>query len=387
VKLQSGLDHPNIVNIVDSDVDASPPYFVMPRADKSLQEVLEESQLDEEEIDRIFRCVVQAIVYAHANKTIHRDVKPLNVLLYGDVPKVSDFGLGKNLASDSATLTKTTAMVGTFIYMAPEQLADPRSADERSDIYALGKTLQQMVTRALPLPSLTTRIPRKYLYLIERCCEQEPKDRYQTAEALLVAFDQVVAGIDRPEVAEEEAERLVAAWQEELFDDEPILRELHALFERHVDDEFFFQQQFPRLPDPLLKDYITRLPRDFERMLRIFDEHVSGGLDFAYCDVVADFYAKLWRQIDDVGVRRLLLTRLIEMGAWHNRFYVGDVVASLIAGVEDQSEALMVADVLASHPQERAFFDPYVSRECLPKAIAVALDPPQVESQSEISPF
>jgi eukaryotic-like serine/threonine-protein kinase len=386
VKLQRGLDHPHIVSIVDADVDATSPFFVMPRADRSLQEILEGEGLTESECDRIFRCVLEAMVYAHANRTIHRDMKPLNILLYGNVPMISDFGLGKNLASDSATITKTTSLVGTFIYMAPEQLADPRSADERSDVYALGKTLQQMVTGQLPLPGLSSKIPRKYRYLIERCCEQEERDRYQTVESLLTAFDQVVAGIEKPEVASEEAERLVTAWQAEILNDLPILRDLHALFERHVDDAEFFQDHFPRLPDPLLREYMIQLPRDFERMLRVYDEHVSGSLDFNYCDVVADFYLKVWRQLDGIGIRRLLFTRLVEMGAWHNRFHVGDVVESLVSTIDDQSEAMMVADVFAAHPQEAGFFEPYLTRDRLPRVIASALDEREHEIASSQPP-
>jgi serine/threonine protein kinase len=330
--------------------------------------------LEEDEVDRIFHLVLEAMAYAHGNQTIHRDMKPLNILLYGDVPKVSDFGLGKNLASDSTTLTHTTAQVGTFLYVAPEQLADPRAADERSDIHSLGKTLQQMVTGRLPLPQFTSMVPRKYRYVIERCCEQEPTDRYQTVSTLIAAFDQVVAGIERPEVAGEEAQRLIDAWHEELIDDVPILRELHGLFERHVDDELFFQNHFPRLPDPLLRDYVVQLPRDFARMLRVFDQHISGGLNFEYCDVVANFYAKLWKLIDDLPIRRLLFTRLILMGAWHNRFHVGDVVGGLVGGIDEQPEAMVVADVFREHPQEKAFFDGYINRENLPAVIGMALD-------------
>jgi hypothetical protein len=298
-------------------------------------------------------------------------MKPLNVLMYGDVPRVADFGLGKNLTSDSETLTKATAIVGTFIYMAPEQMTNPRDADPRCDVYALGRTLQQMVTRKLPLPGVTAEIPRKYRYLIERCCEQNPADRYQSVDALIEAFDQVVRGIQRPEVADEEATRLITAWQNAFVDDEPILRELHGVFERHVDDVDFFQSRFPRLPEPLLVDYVTKVPQGFRRMLAVFDEHVSGGLNFSYCDVVADFYLKLWRMSDDITVKKLLLTRLVLMGAWHSRFHV---VGAILAGIDDQSEAMMVADILSAHPEEARFFLPYVEQRTVPTGIAAALN-------------
>lgn len=373
VKIQSGLTHPHIVDIVDSDVDAARPYFVMPKADCSLEERIGVG-IGEEEIDEIFRAVLSAVAYAHQNGVIHRDMKPLNVLMYGDIPRVSDFGLGKNLASDSATLTRTTALVGTFIYMAPEQMTNPKGADQRCDIYALGRMLQQLVTAKLPLPGLVVDIPRKYRYLIERCCEQQPSERYQSVEALLEAFDQVVRGVERPEIPDEEATRLISAWQDELFDDEPILRDLHALFERHADDVAFFYERFPRLPEPLLVDYVEKIPRGFERMLRAYDEHVSGGLNFSYCDVVADFYAKLWRMIEDVTIRKLLLTRLILMGAWHNRFHVGNVVAALVQGVDDQSEAMMIADVLTNYPEEARWVVAYIDKQSVPTAIGVALD-------------
>jgi serine/threonine protein kinase len=64
---------------------------------------------------------------------------------------VSDFGLGKNLASDSSAVTTTTIHAGSFVYASPEQLRDLRSADKRSDTYALGKILQAMLTGELPV--------------------------------------------------------------------------------------------------------------------------------------------------------------------------------------------------------------------------------------------
>lgn len=136
VTLQRNLDHPNVLPVIGANLEASPPWFVMPLRKRSLLDAVNDG-LGDDEVVRIFEGILAGMVHAHENGVIHRDLKPENVLLDADgTPQISDFGLGKSLISDSSGITKTTiGGMGSIPYMAPEQAIDARSADEGSDIW------------------------------------------------------------------------------------------------------------------------------------------------------------------------------------------------------------------------------------------------------------
>ena len=151
---------------------------------------------------RIGLQAAEALRYAHAHGTLHRDIKPGNLLIdeEGGV-SVADFGLAR--AVDRAEASQTSEVAGTLRYMAPEQLHG--AADARSDVYALGLTLYELLTlqparqgpadspcldaravSAEPLPPrrLDAAIPRDVETVVLKCLAAEPARRYQTAEAL-----------------------------------------------------------------------------------------------------------------------------------------------------------------------------------------------------------
>jgi len=359
VRIQRGLEHPNVLPIIGANLSASPPWFVMPIAERTLADEIA-SDLDEAEIDRMFAGILAGVAHAHENGVIHRDVKPENVMMTHDVePQVSDFGLGKNVFSDSATLTKTYLGAGSFPYHAPEQMISLKEADGRADIYALGKVLQAMLTGRLPVLTNDEDVPRKYSYFIAKCTAQKPDDRYQTMTEVMAAFQQVTRGVEEPRPPRDIAADLIEEWRALPGEDDlPKLQELHEFLERHVDDGELFRAIVPALPSGMHNDYIEHLPNEFKRTLEIYDGHVSGSLDFDYCDVVADFYRTVYKAMDDLDVRRLILARLVAMGASHNRYHVGDVVASILTGVTDTSEVMMVVDVLRADPDHAQWFKP-----------------------------
>jgi serine/threonine protein kinase len=154
-------------------------------------------------IARLIAAAANALEYAHRQGILHRDIKPANLLLDSQgIVCIADFGLARSLEPDA--VTQTGEIVGTFRYMAPEQLRG--DADPRTDIYALGLTLQELLTLQPPaaslLPatertppptprSLRPEIPRDLETIALKACSPEPERRYQTAaefEADLVRF-------------------------------------------------------------------------------------------------------------------------------------------------------------------------------------------------------
>lgn len=360
VGFQQGLEHPNIMRIISSHLDDDPPWFVLPLARGSLLDVVL-AGMSEADIEAMFGVLLSAMEYAHGRGVLHRDLKPENVLVMEDGTFcVSDFGLGKNLLGASTILTKTTIGAGSFPYAAPEQARDLASADFRSDIYSLGKLLQAALTRELPVLYDDPNVPAKYRFFINKCTEQRPQDRFQSVADAASAFDQVRRGIERPEAPREELDRIVGEWRVAAGDARlRLLRDLDALLQRHSENVGFYLDKVPWLPAELLEQYVRELPGDFRRMLGVYDEDVSGGLPFDYCDVVANFYRSIYSLTDDLPLRRRLLRRLVDMGAYHNRFYVGGVVAGILSTITETSEILMAADVLRQAGDRAAFFEGY----------------------------
>jgi eukaryotic-like serine/threonine-protein kinase len=191
--LMRGLSHPHIVEIVHADLESDDPFFVMPLAERTLEREIRRPRAPfaarEAWAREVFEAVCAGVAHAHAHDIIHRDLKPENVLFVNGVVKVADFGLGKDLSSDSLALTKSDAELGTPLYRAPEQVRG-RSAGKPADVFALGKMLAEMLTGVEPMlgaPDLHA-VPYRYRAFVGRCCASDPDSRYPDAGAALAEF-------------------------------------------------------------------------------------------------------------------------------------------------------------------------------------------------------
>ncbi len=146
-QLAAGLSHPNIVAIHDFEERGGELFLVMEYVDgRTLRDRLtRDGAMSVREAVRVFSAVLAALAAAHRAGLVHRDVKPENVLLRPDgTVKVTDFGLARSVTSSTRTST-TGVLLGTVSYLAPEQLDGDR-ADERSDVYAAGLILYELLT-------------------------------------------------------------------------------------------------------------------------------------------------------------------------------------------------------------------------------------------------
>lgn len=149
----AALDHPNIIRVLDHGTEGEWSYLVMELVDgPSLKNVLQKRKkpLTPEEAVRLVATLADALEHAHRQGVVHRDVKPSNVLLRDgrlDSPVLTDFGVARMVEATVATDAGTT--LGTPIYMSPEQ-GEGKSGDARSDIYALGVILYELLTGQPP---------------------------------------------------------------------------------------------------------------------------------------------------------------------------------------------------------------------------------------------
>jgi Tol biopolymer transport system component len=158
ITLTAKLEHPHILGIYDSGDADGILYYVMPYVEgESLRDRLtREKQLPVDEALQISREVADALSYAHARGVIHRDIKPENILLRAGHAVVADFGIARALdVAGGARLTETGVALGTPAYMSPEQAAGSRDLDGRSDLYALGCVLHEMLAGQPPFTGPT----------------------------------------------------------------------------------------------------------------------------------------------------------------------------------------------------------------------------------------
>ncbi len=217
MRLTARLTHPNVVRVFDfGEVDGAPFFTMELVAGESLGRRLErEGRLDVELVTTIARQVASALTEAHGLGLVHRDLKPDNLILsevQGKVfTRVLDFGVAHETA-DLAPLTRTGAILGTALYMSPEQ-ARGQAVDGRADLYALGCVLYQALTgkppcvgldfistlvkhiqeTPTPVREVRPEVPAALARLVEDLLAKEPGRRPASAEVVLARLDTAVA--------------------------------------------------------------------------------------------------------------------------------------------------------------------------------------------------
>ena len=216
------LDHPAIVPIYDFGQERQRVYLVMRlmHEDSLADRIQAEGKRSFEEIALVMHRIGDALDKAHEEGFIHRDVKPDNILFdQYDQPFLGDFGIVSNTGSHG-TLT-TDRFIGSPAYMSPEQVDSNRTVDGRSDLYALGIVLFEMLTGELPYQADTAmrlamqhltadvpkvyernqQLPKQWQKLIDRAMAKEPDERFQSGEALSVATKALIERSKPNEVA------------------------------------------------------------------------------------------------------------------------------------------------------------------------------------------
>ena len=220
IKLAARLQHPHIVPLLSAGEAGGLTYFMMPFVDgESLRAKLSMGEVFTiPAATRLLREVASALAYAHDCGIVHRDIKPENVLMSHNSAMVTDFGVAKALRaaarSDAGTLTSEGVVLGTPMYMAPEQGAGDPDTDHRADIYALGILAYELLTgmtpfagrprqslmaahimeKPAPINGRRKGIPDLLAELVMECLEKDPQDRPQHAKDIVAVLDRIGTG-------------------------------------------------------------------------------------------------------------------------------------------------------------------------------------------------
>ena len=158
IEIAARLNHPHILPLHESGSAGELLYYVMPYVEgESLRQRLErEKQLPVADALRIAHEVADALDYAHRRGVVHRDIKPENILLEEQHAVVADFGIARAIvATGGEKLTTTGLVIGTPVYMSPEQVAGSTDLDGRSDVYSLACVTYEMLVGQPPFTGTT----------------------------------------------------------------------------------------------------------------------------------------------------------------------------------------------------------------------------------------
>lgn len=232
------LHHPNTVAIFEVGQQDQDYYLVMEYVCGGSMDSFsgEQGSLSVASASRVAADACKGLAAAHAEGLVHRDIKPANLLRSGDgTIKVADFGLAKLRTPSGPTITSTGQVLGTPHFMSPEQ-CEAAPVDARSDIYSLGATYYSLLTGKNPfgdsdsalhimfahcqgkIPDprdMDSKIPPECSAIISRAMAKSPKDRYQTAEAMLEDLEPLAA--DEPKQTEQAVHALTDAKTDSWF--------------------------------------------------------------------------------------------------------------------------------------------------------------------------
>jgi len=210
------LRHPHIVTIYETGESEGQHYFSMEYIEgRNLAELAHGRPLPAKRAARYVQKITAAIHYAHGQRVLHRDLKPSNVLIdENDEPRITDFGLAKDLARDSE-LTVTGQLLGSPNFMPPEQAVPRRGkVGPQSDVYAIGAILYYLLTGRPPFQAealtdtlaqlvsvepvaprlLNPSVPRDLETICLKCLEKDVPRRYPSAQALADELDRFLRG-------------------------------------------------------------------------------------------------------------------------------------------------------------------------------------------------
>jgi len=273
-KAAAKLNHPNIVGAFDVGEAGGYHYFVMEYVEgQTVYDRLSDigKAYDEKEALKIAIQVASALVHAHQNGLIHRDVKPKNIMITpAGVAKLADMGLAREASDKQVALAEAGKAYGTPYYISPEQIRGEVHIDYRADIYSLGATLYHMVTGRVPFeaPSpaavmhkhlkdelippdhINTALSAGISEIIEVAMAKDPARRYASMEDMLSDLEAIAAG-DAPRFARKNYDLTTLARMEHQAQNESHIGDAGGM-DRDATIDFASRSWADKFKDPLV---------------------------------------------------------------------------------------------------------------------------------------
>jgi hypothetical protein len=326
--------------IIGADLEADPPWYLMPLAERNLAESVGEVRSGGHPIPAVaFADILNGLEQLHALGYVHRDLKPENVLLHDGTWRLTDFGLVLPVSGNTTQITTKSAW-GTASYAAPEQAVSFHNVTAQADIYSFGCILHDFFGAGDRVPFHRHSAQGPVGVIIEKCTERDPARRFQSIaqlrQELLPILDGTspptgeaaegyIALIGAPDKWSAESVMAFAAFLRQQANTQDTYQVLHNL------DELSFQA-------------IHAIDKD--RWSEIVDQYCewagSTSHGFSYCDLLARRLVKIV-EMGDVAAKAKAIVAAASMAAGHNRWYAMNLVLGLCNTTMDDNLAHRVA--------------------------------------------
>ncbi len=354
VRVVSETKHKNIIELLDLDLDNSPPYFIMPLASGSLNDIIPQIKGDFNRISDIFDSICKGVSALHTAEKYHRDIKPRNILIMNDGSiVVTDFGLAKILNKDSSTHTSSNDFLGTVGYHAPEQL-QAKNADHRTDVFQLGKSLYELFTGDYPYLIDPKKIPAGLVYIIQKATEPNPDERYQSVSELLQAINSFKKSMNpakNPKDALENKLLEIENLLKEGYYREELCIELLELLLHNSEDYELFIEYFDRIPNQILKILANQLEQRFRPILDLYTKNLNlffneTHFDFSYAETVSSKMSTIFLNTSNLHFKSTAIRNTLRAAVRCHRFKAMDSFNYLLQQIKNDEEAGLIGQIL-----------------------------------------
>ena len=374
IKIHKSLNHENIISVIDFKLDKSEKnYYVMDLADGNLNDIINEYRqenfgecMDDDTVYYYFNQILNGIEYAHKEGVIHRDLKPLNILKFGENLKISDFGLGKFLKIDMTQLTQTKFGMGSDIYASPEQLVEgnAKNADERSDIYALGQILYELITFSAPVVINEEKLKKsKFRYIVKKAIKYNPDDRFKSIEEMKNKFE-VLFNSKKNKGCIEEFINKYSLWEDSK--DTNILSDILELLIDNKEDYNLYVDYFMKLNSNDIGNMYKKDRDNLTNVIEIYLEHIDCDHSFSFVDKISNFIIDILKIIDNIDIIEKSILVLLRLGYRHNRFYVGDSLIKYMCNIDDAEILMIFEECLEKDRNCEKWIRTYIDKYKLP---------------------
>jgi eukaryotic-like serine/threonine-protein kinase len=350
VKLQSDLNHINVTEILDFDLDADPPWCAMPLAKGNLATHIKQPGVTANQVVDLLRQAIAGVRYAHDNHVLHRDLKPNNVLVFetptGTRATIADFGLSRQFTRERMPFqTKRGEAYGSPWYAAPEQYDHFRDVTVTADVFSVGRIIQYCLNMR---PDVAAAFPA-LAHCVTIATREESDERFESIAQLADAFEisatspnSLVRPIDQVHSA---ANRALAN-----PDDAGALGELMLVLEQHSGDYMVLQGMFSRLPYELFDRIVTQFPGQIRAVLREYVASLSDALPFDAAVRARKLLDHCMSELKDMQLRAVALGGLVVLAAKYDMREFSDLASGW---VRTETDPVILAHLLLTideHP-------------------------------------
>ncbi|MGM0589449.1 MAG: serine/threonine-protein kinase [Bacteroidota bacterium] len=375
--LKKFSNNSKVINVLDSNTEHNPSYFVMdyyPEGD--LTNFIDDLVDNPEEQERVFKAMIECISELHSKSIYHRDIKPQNFLVHDDSIVVSDFGLGMESHS-SSRFTSSSALWGTQGYLPPEfQKGGFKYADERGDIYMLGKSFYVLLTKEHPAYLLDKGIHPALYHIIEKACDLDKSRRYQSLpelkQALELAYDVILErGGELGEVNQLITEIHDKLENEHKYNSDQVIEFIQKLGLVDQSDQSKIcleikEPFFTIITHESLRPYIDNFLNIYNYMVE------SGNYSWAFAETIAKNMRQIFKNPDvNDKTRSKALEIAIDAAIMMNRFAAMDTCIEMITSVNNDELGVHVSAVL-QHNKD-SFINRIEPSQCKCESIRKAL--------------